>query len=137
MGGISWDVKILGSNISKTIYMINMKLIEAMQWVVEHLNIKFQANLKFDNFIVILIIWWYSGLLWLPRSSVYLEFLRNINFKGMNRMIYFYSVLYFSREQCKFNGYLSIWKLRALSHRWKLFVTHAFEFLKLGFFMSV
>ena len=56
MDGVLWDVKTSRSHISKTIYLIDMKFIEVMKQVVEHLNIKFQGILKFDKIIAILII---------------------------------------------------------------------------------
>ena len=56
MFGILWDVKTLGSYISKTTYLIVVKFTEVMQRVVESLNIKFQANLKYDKIVTISII---------------------------------------------------------------------------------
>ena len=49
MGAILWDVITLGSYISKTIYLIFMKLTGINQQVIESLNIIFRAFQKFSK----------------------------------------------------------------------------------------
>ena len=56
MVGILWDVKTLGSYISKTIHPIAMKFTGVTQQVIVSLNINFLSILKIFKNVIILII---------------------------------------------------------------------------------